>query len=417
MTKRALNIYCCWIVCLAVAMARPATAADWPQLLGPTRNGVAQETLPNSLGALKPRWTHDLGGGFAGPVVSNGSVIVFHRENDQVLVECLEVNTGEQKWVYRDKTRYEGGYNSDNGPRSAPVISGNHVFAFGPDADLHCLDLKTGKRVWKRQLGKDYRAPDGYFGAGSTPLVVEDLVYVCLGGRMGAGAICLNAITGETVWKSTDDRISYSSPVMGNVGGKSQLLFLTRQRLVSLAPASGEEVWALSFGLPGLTVTGCTPLICDDQVFLTASYNIGAAMIGLKSGKPTKLWGDDQTLSSQYTNVVFSQGFLYGTHGREDAALAEFRCIDAKNGDIKWRQQNFGVAHAVLAGDKILLQRVKQGEIVLLAKTPSEFNQLDSVRISSDSLRAPPALANGVIFTRTHDEANRGKLLCLPLPK
>jgi outer membrane protein assembly factor BamB len=378
---------------------------------------VAGETLPDTLGSLKPRWTHTLGAGFAGPVVASGDVIIFHRVADEVLVQCLDAMTGKLKWTYRDKTEYSGGYNSDNGPRCAAVISGRQVFAFGPEGDLHCLEAETGQRVWKRRLGTDYRAPDGYFGVGSTPLIVKNRVYVCLGGRMGSGIVCLDTVTGNTIWKKTDDRVSYSSPVIGTVGGTSQLLFLTRQRLVSLHPNSGETRWSVPFGRAGLTVIGCTPLVCDDHVFVTASYNIGAKMIALKSGEPTKIWGDDRTLSSQYTNVVFSQGFLYGTHGREDAALAEFRCVDAASGEVKWSQSNFGVAHAVISGNRILLQRVKQGELVLLAATPDQFKQLDSVRISNDSLRAPPAFADGAIFTRTHDEADRGKLLCLPLPK
>ena len=394
-----------------------ALGGDWPQLLGPNRDGNAADELPAKLGDLKARWEHKVGAGFAGPAIVDGKVLVFHRTDDEVIIECLNAKTGKQQWEYRDATKYSGGYNSDNGPRCVPVVADGRVYAFGSDAELHCVRLDSGAKVWKRRLSVDYRSPDGYFGAGATPVVVGDRVFVCLGGRKGSAVVALNSKTGETLWTKGDDRVSYASPVVAKIAGKTQVLFLSRRRLFSLDPQSGDELWAESFGKEGLTVTACSPLVFGDQVFITASYNIGAKMLDVQSGKPSVTWGDDETLSSQYTNVVHSKGFLYGTHGREDAGLAEFRCVDAATGKVKWSETGFGVSHVILAGDRLLIQRVQEGELVLAEASPEGFKALDRFQLTSDQLRASPALADGALFIRTHNRRDEGTLVCLPLPK
>jgi outer membrane protein assembly factor BamB len=138
-----------------------ALGGDWPQLLGPNRDGNAADELPAKLGDLKARWEHKVGAGFAGPAIVDGKVLVFHRIDDEVIIECLNAKTGKQQWEYRDATKYSGGYNSDNGPRCVPVVADGRVYAFGSDAELHCVRLDSGAKVWKRRLSVDYRSPDG----------------------------------------------------------------------------------------------------------------------------------------------------------------------------------------------------------------------------------------------------------------
>jgi outer membrane protein assembly factor BamB len=390
------------------------SAADWGQLLGPTRTGTSSELLPNKLGDLKPRWSYDVGAGFAGPAVVGKQAIIFHRVGTEVLLDSIDVTTGKRLWRYKAETSYEGGYNTDNGPRCVPAVSNGHVFAFGPDATLHCTDLK-GTLIWKRQLGAEHKAPDGYFGAGATPLVVDDRVFVCLGGRDSAALLGLDSATGKTIWQSEDDQISYASPILFDVAGKQQILFLTRQRLVALDPKLGTVVWQHPFGKPGLVVTGCTPLAIDNRVFLTASYNIGAEMLDLKSGSPKLLWGDDKTLSSQYTNVVHHAGYLYGTHGREDGGPAELRCVEAGSGKVQWSESGFSVSHTIIAGDKLLIQSVKSGEVILAQTNAKTFQELGRVKVTNDLLRASPALANNTLYVRTNDRTDQGVLLAMPL--
>ena len=60
----------------------PVNAQDWPQFLGPDRNGQYDgpplaTQWPN--GAPAELWRRPIGAGFAGPVVADGRIILFHR--------------------------------------------------------------------------------------------------------------------------------------------------------------------------------------------------------------------------------------------------------------------------------------------------------------------------------------------------
>jgi len=393
-------------------------AGDWPQLLGPTRNGQAiGETLPDHFpDNFTAKLSYSLGAGYAGPAIVGEQIVVFHRIDDHERVEVLSAKTAQPLWHVDFPAEYQGGYNPDTGPRCVPLVHGDRVYVFGASGRLHCVDLTKGKPVWSRSLAEDYKAPEGYFGAGSTPILAGDKVLVILGGRSGAGIIAVEAATGKTAWTATDEQVSYGSPTTADLHGRTHWLMLTRLNLLSIDPANGKVLFSHPFGARGLTVTGTTPIAFDDYIFLSASYSIGAEMLHVKDdGNLESVWQSDNVLSSQYASSVYHDGFLYGTHGREDVGRAELRCVDAKTGKVRWRKADCGVAHLILAGDRLLMVEVQTGNVVLLAANSERYTELDRKKVSDDTLRALPALANGVLYLRTTAGESNGQLLGLPL--
>ena len=161
-------------------------AGEWPQILGPQRNGAAiGEQLLDEWPADGPRqlWTYSLGEGFAGAAVADGKTVVFHRQGAQEVLEALDANNGRSLWKAEFPARYRGGVNPDRGPRCVPLIHDGRVFAYGAAGDLHCVSLDNGDKAWSRTLAKDYDTVEGYFGAGSTPIVAEGLLLVNVGGK------------------------------------------------------------------------------------------------------------------------------------------------------------------------------------------------------------------------------------------
>ena len=171
----------------------------WPQGLGPYHAGVALEEVavkawPSS--GPEKQWSHELGMGY-GPVVSGDHVVIFHRiENAERLEACID--TGKVVWSHDFKAFYKGGYNADQGPRSTPVIAGGNVYVYGAAGDLHAVKLETGKVLWSRALNDDYQAPDGYFGAGSSPIVLGERLLVNVGAD-NAGIVAVDTKTGKTL--------------------------------------------------------------------------------------------------------------------------------------------------------------------------------------------------------------------------
>jgi outer membrane protein assembly factor BamB len=135
------------IATLSAAANRAAIAGDWPQILGPNRNGIAErETLAErwTEGGPKTIWKRDVGRGFSGVAVAEGTLVLFHRVGDEEVVEALDPKTGERRWKAGFAVRYESSISSDDGPRATPVIHDGHVYLFGVTSGLYCLRLKDG---------------------------------------------------------------------------------------------------------------------------------------------------------------------------------------------------------------------------------------------------------------------------------
>jgi outer membrane protein assembly factor BamB len=408
-----------WGLALVAGLSATAQAGDWPQILGQNRNGKADgEELPARLepAGLKPLWTSKLGGGYAGPAVVGQRVIIFHRVGENEVVDALDANNGKRLWRAPSPASYRGGVdpNGDVGPRCVPLVAQNSVYAHGAAGDLVCVALDSGKIRWRRELAADYDAPEGYFGAGSSPILAGGKLLVNVGGK-NAGIVALDPLSGKTIWQATGEIASYASPTLAKLGGKEQAIFVTRLNCVAVDPESGKAITLFPFGRTGPTVNAAMPLVVGDKLFVTASYNIGAELRQLSGASAKQVWASDDTLSSQYNTAVEDRGYLYGIHGREDAGVAELRCVELATGNVKWTKEGFGCAHSILAKDKILLLGVR-GKLTLIAANPSKYEELGSGELGRHDFRALPALSGGKLYVRTSD-SNSGELLCIPLGK
>jgi outer membrane protein assembly factor BamB len=407
-----------WLLAIAswAFFAAVSRAGDWPQILGPNRNGQAEgEQLNGTWPASGPKvlWRYTLGSGYAGAAVVGERTIVFHRVGSSERVECLDAAKGKSLWKADFAASYRGGFDPDIGPRCVPLVAGETVYCFGAAGDLHAVSLAAGKELWSRSLYADYSGDEGYFGAGSTPILVGGKLLVNVGGR-GAGIVALDPASGKTLWKASDDAASYSSPAAVSSGGQNKAVFVTRMNCVLADPATGRVTTLFPFGKRGPTVNAATPLVVGGKLFVTASYGVGAALASLDGASAKPIWSNDETMSSQYSTPVEHNGFLYGIHGREDVGVAELRCIEAATGKVQWSKTGYGVAHLILVGDKLLIQKA-DGQIALAAADPATYRELAAARIVNSPTRALPALSGGRLFVRAG--SGGGELICLEVGK
>jgi outer membrane protein assembly factor BamB len=375
------------------------------------RKHAENERLAESWPASGPRvsWRYPLGSGYAGAAAVGERVVVFHRIGNSECVECLSAASGKSLWKTDFSATYRGGIDPDTGPRCVPLVADGNVFVFGAAGDLHSVKLDSGNKIWSRSLYADYKGDEGYFGAGSTPILVGGQLLVNVGGR-GAGVVALDPASGKTLWQASDEAASYSSPTAARIGGHDKAIFITRLNCVVADPATSTVTKLFPFGQRGPTVNAATPLVIGNNLFLTASYGVGAALAPLADTPEKPIWTNDNTLSSQYATPVEAGGFAYGIHGREDQGVAELRCIEAATGKVQWKKTGFGVAHIIFANNKLLIQKA-DGHLYLAAADPTKYRELSTARISSDPTRALPALAGGRLFVRAG--SGGGELICL----
>lgn len=394
--------------CVAV---RDAGAGDWPQILGPDRNGVAADeriavSWPN--GGPKELWQRGAGSGFAGVSVSKGVAVLFHRVKDEEIIEALNALTGKTLWKSSFSASYVPSYTSDDGPRAPPVIARDRVYVYGAIGNLRCLDLKNGTTLWERNTYEEFNSkkyfrgepPEGYFGLASSPIVEGDKIIANVGGdSQGAGIVAFSVDTGRTIWKATGERASYASPVATTVDGERHVIFVTRLNVVSLDPDTGAVRFRFPFGRVGPTVNAANPLVVGNHVFVTASYGIGSVWAGIESDRAEIVWRDAEILASQYTTCVEHNGHLFGIDGRQDGPPADLLCFDPKTRKIAWTQPSYGYATLLKAGDKLLIVKT-DGTFVLAAANSDKYEELARARICETTIRALPALAGGLLYVR-----------------
>lgn len=390
------------LAALGLIVPSAAAAGDWPQILGPHRNGVAEnETLTESFPKKGPArvWQKEVGEGFAGVAVAEMRVILFHREGTEERAQAFDAASGQSLWMRSFPTAYASGISPDNGPRCVPVIHDGRVFLLGAAGDLHCVALADGKHRWSRAAAKDFGAPEGYFGIGSTPIVEGDKLLVNVGGKVKSGIVAFAIVDGKTVWQATDEQASYSSPVAVTQDGVRHVIFVTRLNALSIDPENGTVRWKIPFGARGATVNAANPLVLGDHLLLSASYGVGALYAKFSQDRTQTVWDNNDTMSSQYATCVAHEGFLYGVDGRQDQGTARLRCFDPQTGKVQWTEPNFGMASLIGADGKLVIVK-DDGTLVLAAATPEKYRELGRSRVLSTTTRALPALSNGLLYVR-----------------
>ena len=353
-------------------------------------------------------WRRDAGQGFAGPVVSDGKVILFQRVDDNERLECMEAGSGKTIWTTEYPTTYRDAFGFDEGPRGTPAIANGRIYTFGAEGKLHCWDLKDGRKIWGVETAKLFPADKGFFGMACSPLVEGDGVIVNIGAP-GAGIVAFNKENGTVLWKATGDEAGYASPTAATIHGKRYILDFTRDGLVALDPPTGKVLFHFHWrSRTRESVNAATPLVIDDQIFISASYETGAALLRFDETKPQKIWSGDDSLSNHYATSVYHDGYLFGYDGRQESG-PNLRCVELKSGKVLWSEDHFGAGTISIAGDQLLILTEK-GELICAPVSPDGFKPTARAQILGFEVRAYPAIADGHLFARSKD-----KMVCVDL--
>ena len=351
---------------LALSPVAQARADDWPQWLGPQRDGVWREqgvldTIPKD--GLKVRWRAPVAMGYAGPAVAGGKVFVMDRRLAEGAkppsdpferksgipgterVVCLDEATGKQLWAYEYDCPYTVSY--AGGPRCTPAVDSDRVYAYGTEGHLHCLDVNTGKVVWGRKLTDQ---PTPMWGYAGHPLVDGDLVYVPVADPKGI-LYALNKRTGELAWQAIPAKeAGYSPPIVREVAGRRQLILWYPAGVSALDPATGKPLWTVEQEPMKYGVTAVTPVVHRDEklgdvLFVSSQYG-GALLLKLDkdaAGNPAAsvLWKrvgkSDRT--SDAIQTLMATPVIHGGHVYGLDARGQLRCLVLATGDRVWESQ------------------------------------------------------------------------------
>ena len=447
----------------ALPEAQPAVAADpdaeepqgpsedWPKFLGPHDTGVSDETglLEKWPEAGPPVvWKKKVGSGYTAPSILGNRLVLFQRIGDEEVVECLEAETGNHVWDFKYPTQFIDPYGYDSGPRCAPLLTKDRCYTFGAEGKLTCLELATGKRVWQRDTNTEFRVPEAFFGVGACPILEGDLLITMVGGLPESGMVAFHKDTGEAVWQSVgvqsweepkiryirDTKLaSYASPIAVTIHGRRLVLALMRPGLVALDPRTGAVQFSYFFRATFRdSVNAARPVVVGDQIFLSAAYDVGSALLKVHKDCQgyDEVWRDELAMQTHWSTPIHHEGHVYGFSGRHEVG-STFRCIELATGKLKWQteEQNFGelpdpkdgrgqtAPKYYGRGSKILADGkfIVLGERGLLALVPVDSEKFTEIsRVQFPELEYPswaaPVLSRKRLYLRDVDD-----LLCVDL--
>ena len=454
---------------LALVIAFCGTAAttrgdDWPQWLGPQRDGVWRETgllTRFPAGGPKVLWRSPIKGGYSGPAVADGLVFVTDfatgsatgslaaspadspagnvagspagnaPKNDpgtrsdlagRERVLAMDFASGKTVWSHEYPVTYRISYPA--GPRATPTVHGGKVYVLGAEGHLTCLDARTGKVVWSRNLASEYKAETPIWGYSAHPLI-DGQKLITLAGGSGSLAIALDKDTGKEIWRALDaPSLGYCPPSIIEAGGRRQLLIWHPQAINSLDPETGKLYWSEKLE-PQYGMSIQMPVKHNDILFAGGIGNKALA-VRLASDRPaaTELWrGTNQTAvyPTCAAPMVDDQGILYGA-----CQQGHFRAVDLSTGKRLWetfkpttgtRFGSSGTCFLVRNADRWFLMS-ETGELIIAKLSADRYEELDRARIlapTNEAFGRPVVWSHPAFAGRRMVARNDQEIVCVSL--
>ncbi|HAB16551.1 MAG TPA: pyrrolo-quinoline quinone, partial [Verrucomicrobiales bacterium] len=254
----------------ALLLALNLRADDWPQWMGPRRDGVWRETgIVEAFPTNGPTvvWRTDVKAGYVGPAVVGSQLFMLDRVsgkmperkkgdrslpvvpgNERVL--CVDTATGKTLWEHTYDSAYRISYPS--GPRATPLVADGRVYSLGAMGDLKCLKAADGAVVWSVNFLTKFNLDEPpVWGWAAHPLLDGDRL-VCLVGGTNSAVVAFHKDTGQELWRAlTTQEIGYAPPMIYEVGGRRQLIVWHPEAITALEPETGKVMWTQKYPIEG----------------------------------------------------------------------------------------------------------------------------------------------------------------------
>lgn len=426
---------------------------DWPHFLGPHYDGTSDEKgirTDWSNGQLPLLWSRPLGTSYGIGAVAQGKYFQLDRFGSDERLTCLDATTGELRWESNLPVDYEDMYGYNNGPRSTPAVAGDVVVTLGVAGELVCRQVADGRIRWRVNTNQKYGVVQNFFGVGTSPIILEGLVIVMVGGsperdqRLPMGAldrvssngsaiVAFDLLTGTERYRSGDYLASYSTPRPMNLEGREILIALVREGLLAIDPANGKELFMFPWRSSILeSVNAACPLVKDRQVLISECYGVGSALLEIepRSLAVSAVRQDpasrrQQSIRAHWATPIRVGEAVYASSGRNPND-SDLRCVDWRSGEVQW-VENRRERVSLLGIDGHLIVLGEYGRLDLIAANSQRYQWVTGLDLSqrdsraSDASGAPrptldapcwaaPIVAHGRLYVRGNNH-----LLCFSL--
>jgi outer membrane protein assembly factor BamB len=315
---------------------------------------------------------NDIGDGYSTPSVVGARIYLMgNRGFENEFVQALSTQDGKPIWTTR-----VGNVGSPNDftygkARSTPTVDGDFIYALGSDGDLACLETRSGKIQWQKNIKKEFDGKPGYWAYAESPLVDGDVVVVTPGGEQ-ATIVALNKKTGAVSWKSAvpgGDPAGYASAIVIQACGRRQYVQFLSKGIVGVDAKTGQFLWRYAEVAKGMAQM-VTPVARDGYVY-GAANSIGGGLVRLRSdsaGVAAEKVYFVRDLPNSIGGSVLIGDYLYGT-AEEGLVAMEFT-----TGKVKWQAEGIGRGSVAYA-DGLLYLHGQNNDVALVEATPEAYHE------------------------------------------
>jgi outer membrane protein assembly factor BamB len=428
-TRNCLQIAVCAVAISIAGMSTgvaddeagaPAGNGNWPQFLGPNRNGISAETGLLSTwpeGGPREVWRVPGGVGMAGLAIQDGNLLTLVQKDARQWLVCLDALTGTTKWERDLAPEYRNAMG--DGPRGTPTIAGDAAYVFTGEGILAAVNLANGTVLWQKDAVAELGGKPADYGMACSPLITGNLVVVLVGTPQATVA-AFDRRTGAVKWiQGTESPPGYSSPTLLKIANREHLVTFHGTGALAVDPERGYPLWSFPF-LTDFNCNIATPIVVNGGVLLSAGENHGSVLLKIggngteRQYQVTPQWesfGPTSVLRSEWQTAVAIDGLLYGFDNVGGAGpVSHLTCVDAATGKRQWQQTRFGKGNLIAADGKLFLSTL-QGDLVVARINPQKYEELGRKTVVGKNRQAP-ALAGGLIYLRDDRE-----IVCLDVRK
>lgn len=400
-----MNKYPLAAALLLFITTQPATAQDWNQWRGPSRDGsvTAARAPSNWPAAFSRAWRVEVGEGYSSPVATDKTVFIHSRRDPQEVVMAVNLADGKVVW----EQKYQAVFKKNQyavqmakGPNATPLIIGNRLFTLGVTGMLNAWDTATGRNLWSKDFSPTVDTSKMFCGTAASPLAVNGNLIIQVGSDVHGGQIlALDPSNGKVVWEWKGLGPGYGSPVLIDVGGRKQIATVTEGSVIGLDAATGSELWSTPF-VDEWHENIVTPVWTGSHLVVSGPrQGTHAFALTESDGKwrASEVW-KNADVAMYMSSPVYGDGLLYGLSEKKKG---QFVALDAKTGAVRWITEGREGEHAsVLLTPKHLIYLTNDAKLIIAQRGPTGFKVEQRYTVADAGTWAVPLLLSSDLVVR-----------------
>jgi outer membrane protein assembly factor BamB len=372
-------------------------SGDWNQFRGGARDGRIVnkgtqwvEPLPELL------WSKEIGSGFSEVVIVDNHIFLMMTEKiDSItgweILVCMDAATGETLWSTRIDEVFIDVDDWGDGPRSTPAVDAQKVYALSASGKLSAINRSSGSIEWTVDFVEQYESTVPRWGYSTSPLLVDDLVIMEVGGVNDHGFGAFEKSTGALKWHTGNITAAYNSPIAAAINGSVQIIFASGSSLYSF-DKDGNPLW--TYTMPLRSPMAIPVFIAPDQLFVSAANDAGSFIIRIGDSEPEEIMRSS-IMRNDFSSSCYKDGYIYGFN------VATLQCIDAETGRRLWLSRGFGKGSLIMVNDRLIVLS-DLGSLTMVEATPEEFRKISEWDALEGRSWTAPSYANGKLYVRNH---------------